>query len=105
MTKRSPLYRKNQKLYCTGCGEHLFTMSTDVFLGDAVREAIFLQNEGQGPWKYGQARNCRKCDKSWFNGFMLKCRTEAEQNAGRLTKKEGSMEKVKVFKKENQGAE
>jgi ribosomal protein L40E len=69
--------KRGDKLICLKCNSHIATLTRDVHVGDALCEAIFKADEGQGPWKNGELTNCRKCNSKFFeeNFFKAKFQT------------------------------
>lgn len=59
--ERTPLYKKDAKIICPSCGDHVATLACDVFFGDLISESQFTPDGGQGPWKLLDALTCRKC--------------------------------------------
>lgn len=63
---QTPIYKKDEKLFCKCCGDHILTFAVDCFPHTRQTEAIIKQDEGQGPWVDGDIMKCRKCGKNYY---------------------------------------
>lgn len=65
---------------CRGCGAHLFTFSRTVYWGTPLSPAIFVDDKGQSPWRYGERCICRDCSEEFFNSGVFTCYLEEKKD-------------------------
>lgn len=63
-------YKKGDKLFCKNCGDHILTFKQNAHMGQPISEALFRENEGQGPWRWGERGQCRKCGIDFYFDLM-----------------------------------